>query len=156
MCGTDIKQQPSLHLLSPGNPSAPRVFPVSIANLVGPPNFDFEILSTPRPFLSSSSSFSSLFPQVLFLSVSMLLRHFLSSVFRLSRENNSIVSVRRYRYIFHDMKIRSTIVHHAKDPPMKQMRVIVGKYTLYYNNIYCITYCMSMQCMYTLIFFQFS
>lgn len=132
MCGTDIKQQPSLHLLSPGNPSAPRVFPVSIGNLVGPPNFDSGP-STPRPFLSSSS-FSSPFPQVLFLSVSMLLRYFLLSVFHLFRENNSIVSVRRYRYIFHDMKIRSTIVHHAKDPPMKQMRVIVRKY-----DIFCIT-----------------
>lgn len=152
MCSTDIKQQPSLHLLSPGNPSAPRVFPVSIGNLVGPPNFDFG-LSTPRPFLSSSS-FSSLFPQVLFLFVSMLLRHFFSSVFRLFRENNSIVSVRRYRYIFHDMKIRSTIVHHAKDPPMKQMRVIVRKYDiLYYNNIYCIMYCTSMQCVHILIFY---
>lgn len=36
MCGTDIKQQPSLHLPS-RNPSAPYAFSVSIENLVGPP-----------------------------------------------------------------------------------------------------------------------
>lgn len=87
MCGTDIKQQPSLHLLSPGNPSAPRVFSVSIGNLVGPPNFD-PGSSTRRSFL-----FSFFFSQILFLFASTLLRYFLSSFLRLSRENNSIVSI---------------------------------------------------------------
>lgn len=37
--------------------------------------------------------------------------------------------IQSYRYIFHDMKIRSIIVYYSKDPP-KQMCVIV-------NILYC-------------------
>lgn len=39
-CAAPILNSSRHCICPPGNPSAPRVFPVSIENLVGPPNFD--------------------------------------------------------------------------------------------------------------------
>lgn len=96
------------------------------------------------PSLSSPLFFSNSFS----LRVSTFFWHPLSSVLRLFRQNNSLVSAQRcYRYIFRDMKIRSTIVYHAKDPPMKQMRVMVKIWYILYNVNACA------QCVHILLIF---
>lgn len=141
-CAAPILNSSRHCICPPGNPSAPRVFPVSIGNLVGPPNFDSgppllqpPALSPPRLlqlFLSPS------LPPVTAFSLSLSRRSLVSPtpIHRSFRTNErSTGGARAPPPCFSRYEIRSTVVRHAKDAPMKQMRVMVRKPgTLYRAN----------------------
>jgi len=122
MCGTDIKQQPSL---PSRNPSASCAFPVSIGNLVAS--------SIPGPTIPSWILFSL----SLYFLFSDFLRIFLMHHLCYYNSSNNSLKAQNY-YIFHNMKIQSMIVHYAKNPP-KQMHVIISVITSAYERLFIST-----------------
>lgn len=108
-------------------------------------------ISIPDRPSSFSSSFSSAFPLILFLFLSRLcflfpdVRSFHPPslpTHRSFRTNERSTGGARVPPCFSRYEIRSTVVRHAKDAPMKQMRVMVRKPgTLYRANALVYTQC---------------